>query len=83
MRESLASMGLYSANTAKRDIWMNIQKASSDIITIDRRYLARVLKDLERSQYSKGYSDGYEHRGLTEHDELPIDLDFEGYTEEW
>lgn len=83
MRETLASKGLYTAEVAKKDIWMNIQRASSEIITIDRRYLAKILKDLERSQYSKGYSDGYEHRGLAQHEMLPIDLDFEGYSEEW
>lgn len=83
MRESLASKGLYTAETAKKDIWMNIQRASSEIITIDRRYLAKVLKDLERSQYSKGYSDGYTHSWQTHYEKLPKDLDFEGYTEEW
>lgn len=83
MRRSLAEKGLYTAEVAKKDLWVNKQGASSEIITLDRRYLAKVLKDLERSQYSKGYSDGFSHGWQTHYKKLPKDLDFEGFTEEW
>lgn len=72
-----------TANSVMKDIWMNAESASGQVITIERNYLYSLLLTLEKEQYNKGYDDGYEHRGLTQSKELPIEKNFEGLTVEW
>lgn len=76
-------MGFYTANSIKRDIWINTKSANGDMITINREYLSYLLDKLENSQHQMGYDNGYEHGLSVARDELPSDNDFEGKRLDW
>lgn len=78
---------MYGAESVKRDIWMNIDSASGDEITMSRGYLSYLLSEMEQSvyreAYERAYSQGYNHALLANDNELPIDEDFKGKRTEW
>ena len=78
---------MYGAESVKRDIWMNIETACGGEITVNRSYVAYLLKEMESSvyktAYEQGYSQGYNHAILARDEQLPNDKDFKGCREDW
>lgn len=56
------------AKEAKKAIWLDVEVAMGEMITINRRALSWALEEVEKIQYEKGYSDGWEHRGIIQND---------------
>ena len=74
---------MFTANSVMKDIWMNAESASGEMLTIERNYLYSLLLQLEKEQYNQGHHDGYQHGLLVSREELPSDLDYEDLNIKW
>lgn len=62
-----------NAESAKRCIWMNLEEATGELITVDRQYLSFILHNLEVASYERGYTLGYKHRCEAGREDIPIE----------
>lgn len=74
---------MVTANSVMRDVWMNVESASGQMLTIERNYLYSLLLQLEKEQYDQGHRDGYQHGLLVSREGLPSDLDYEDLDIKW
>lgn len=72
-----------TANSIKKELWMNVPLASGEEITVDRRYLLYLITELERDQYGQGWNEGYQCGLKTKDNDNPIDNEYVDMKIEW